>query len=123
MHDSLTQLRRLAHTNNRIYLISDFEPMGDHWGDTFRALTRHNEVIAVRVYDPLERELPPAERYTVTDGITRWQFHTGNRQLRQRYRDRFEHHEAEFKSICERSRVRYHQLSTDEPISHLSRWA
>jgi len=123
LHESLARLRRLAHTNYRIYLISDFEPMGDHWRDTFRALARHNEVIAVRVYDPLEQELPPADRYTVTDGLARWQFHTGNRALRQRYRDRFDAHQAEFKSICRRSRVRYRPLPTNEPVGHLGRWS
>ena len=123
LHDSLAQLRRLAHTNNRIYLISDFDPMGDQWHDTFRALTRHNEVIAVRVYDPLERELPPADRYTVTDGLQRWQFHAGNRQLRQHYQDRFERLETGFKSVCQRSRVRYHSVATNEPIGHLARWS
>jgi uncharacterized protein (DUF58 family) len=123
LRDGLARLRRLAHTNYRIYLISDFEPMGDHWRDTFRALARHNEVIAVRVYDPLEQELPPADRYTVTDGLARWQFHTGNRQLRARYHDRFAAHEAEFKTICQRSRVRYRPLPTNEPVGHLARWS
>jgi len=123
LHDSLARLRRLARTNYRIYVVSDFEPMGDHWRDTFRALSRHNEVIAVRVYDPLEQELPPADRYTVTDGGARWQFHAGNRALRQHYHDRFERHEAEFKSICDRTRVRYRPLATDEPVGHPARWS
>ena len=123
LHDSLAQLRRLAHTNYRIYLISDFEPMGAHWHDTFRALARRNEVIAVRVHDPLERELPPADRYTVTDGLTRWQFDAGNRGLRQHYSDRFDAHEAEFKTICQHSRVRYRPLPTNEPVGHLARWS
>ena len=121
--ENLAQLRRLAHTNYRIYLISDFQPMDDYWHDTFRALARHNEVIAVRIYDPLERELPPADRYTVTDGMTRWQFHTGNRKLRERYRDRFDAHEAEFKSICKLTKVRYRPLPTNEPVGHLARWS
>jgi len=122
LRDALARLRRLAHTNYRIYLISDFEPMGDHWRDTFRALTRHNDVVAVRVYDPLEQELPPADRYTVTDGETRWQFHSGNRRLRQRYHDRFYASETEFKSICQGSGVRYRPLPTNEPVGHLARW-
>jgi uncharacterized protein (DUF58 family) len=123
LRDSLARLRRLAHTNYRIYLISDFEPMGDHWRDTFRALARHNEVIAIRVYDPLEQELPPADRYTVTDGLARWQFHAGNRQLRAHYHDRFVAHEAEFKATCQRSRVRYRPLPTNEPVGHSARWS
>jgi uncharacterized protein (DUF58 family) len=123
LNDGLAQLRRLAHTNYRIYLISDFQPMGDHWRDTFRALSRHNEVIAVRVFDPLEQELPPADRYTVTDGLSRWQFHTGDAQLRQHYHNRFQAHEAEFKSICQRTRVRYRPLPTNEPLGHLAMWS
>ena len=71
--EALSQILRLAHSNYRIYFISDFQPhmtSSDHWRDAFRSLSRHNEVVAIRVFDPLEEELPPADSYTVTDGTS-----------------------------------------------------
>jgi len=120
--EALAQIRRLAHNNYRIYFISDFQPIGDHWRDAFRSLSRHNEVIAVRIYDPLERELPPADSYTVTDGEHRLQFHAGNPGLRERYHHRFTDHDERLKDICRKTLVEYRDLATNEPISGLPGW-
>jgi uncharacterized protein (DUF58 family) len=122
MEQALLRLRRLARRDHRIYLISDFTPIGDHWRDAFRALARNNEVIAVRVFDPLERELPPADLYSITDGTERWQFDAGNAELRDRYRARFAAHEADFAELCAQTGVRSGALPTDTPIRTAVGW-
>jgi uncharacterized protein (DUF58 family) len=113
---ALLRLRRLARRDHRIYLVSDFAPLGDHWRDALRALAQHNEVIAIRVYDPLERELPPADLYAITDGTARWQFDAGDQRLRERYRERFAAHEADFATLCAQTGVRFGLLPTDAPV-------
>jgi len=120
--EALAQIRRLARNNYRIYFISDFQPIGDHWRDAFRSLSRHNEVIAVRIYDPLERDLPPADSYTVTDGEHRLQFHTGNPSLRERYLHRFVDHDERLRQICRETLVEYRDLATGEPVNRLPGW-
>jgi uncharacterized protein (DUF58 family) len=120
--DALLQLRRLAHNNYRIYIISDFQPLGDHWRDAFRSLAQRNEVIALRVYDPLEMELPPADSYTVTDGRHRLQFHAGNRKLRSHYQARFQHETEQFRQTCEETAVNYRLIATHEPLSLVPGW-
>ena len=122
MAERLAQVQRLAHTNYRIYFISDFEPMGTHWSDTLLAMSRHNQVIAVRVFDPLERDLPPSDRYTVSDGLSRWQFHAGNVRLRGAYRTRFEAHETQFKQLCGQGAIRYTAIATNEPVTSAGGW-
>jgi uncharacterized protein (DUF58 family) len=121
--NALAQIRRLAHSNHRIFFISDFQPMGEHWRDAFRSLSRHNEVVAIQIYDPLERELPPAESYSVTDGTTRLQFHAGNRGLRARYSERFERQEARLQEICRQTLVEYRSIPTSQPLSRLGSWS
>jgi len=120
--NALLQIRRLAHSNYRIYFISDFEPMADYWRDAFRNLSQRNEVIALKIYDPLEAELPPADSYTVADGNDRWQFHTGNAKLRSHYHERFEEHEAKFKSVCDQTAVGYRFIPTHQPLSMIPGW-
>jgi uncharacterized protein (DUF58 family) len=122
MTDALLGVRRLARSNYRIYFVSDFEPMGEHWRHAFRALGRRNEVVAIRVYDPLERDLPPADRYTVTDGQARWQFDAGDAGLRAHYRERFDARQAEFDEMCRTSLVTAATLSTDETVQHAVGW-
>lgn len=120
--EALIRVRRLARSHYRIYFISDFEPVGDHWRETFRALARHNEIVAIRIYDPLERELPPADRYTVTDGRERWQFDAGDRRLRERYRRRFEALEETFATVCRNNMVAMASLSTEDNVQQAAGW-
>ncbi len=122
LDDALLRVRRLARSHYRIYFVSDFQPMGDHWRDTFRTLARHNEVVAIRVYDPLERELPPADQYTVTDGRQRWQFDAGNPRLRESYRRRFDEEQAQFETLCSNTKVATASLATSEPVQHAVGW-
>jgi len=122
VEEALLRVRRLARSNHRIYFVSDFQPLGDHWRDTFRALARHNEVIAVRIFDPLERNLPPADRYTVTDGRTRWQFDTSSQRLRARYAARFDAHQADFETLCRDTAVQPGGLATDEDVQQTVGW-
>jgi uncharacterized protein (DUF58 family) len=122
LQEALLRVRRLARSNHRIYIVSDFHPLGDHWRDSFRALARHNEVIAVRVYDPLERVLPPADRYTVTDGRSRWQFDAGSQRLRTHYEQRFIRHQADFENLCRECAVQPGLLATDEQVQQSVGW-
>lgn len=119
---ALAQVRKLARRNYRICFISDFDPVGDHWRDAFRDLSRHNEVIALRIYDPLEQDLPPADSYTVTDGTERWQFHAGNSRLRSLYHERFEAHQALFLQTCQDTLVAHQTVSTTEPLNLIAGW-
>ena len=112
--DSLFKIRRLVHTGYRVLAISDFLTAADAWQDTLRALARHNQITLIRISDPLERELPPAHRYTVTDGAARWQFHAGNASLRRRYVERHEEREAELASFSAGCMIRYLSYATDE---------
>lgn len=113
--DGLLQIRRLVRTGFQILLISDFRVAPDAWRDMLQALARHNDLTALRVADPLERELPPSNHYAVTDGQTHTRFHTGERRLRRLYRERFDRQEEALRSLCETWAVRYVPVMTDEP--------
>ncbi|MFU8816634.1 MAG: DUF58 domain-containing protein [Pseudomonadales bacterium] len=120
--DALLRVRRLARSHYRIYFISDFAGAVEAWQQAFRALARHNEVVAIRVYDPLEREMPPADRYTVTDGRNRWQFDAGDSRLRERYRQRFDARQSEFEELCRSSKVTTAALATDANVPRAVGW-
>ena len=113
--NSLQKIRRLVHTGYRVLAISDFLTATDAWQETLRALARHNQLTLIRISDALERELPPADRYTVTDGAAHWQFHTGNASLRRRYAERDEQREADLASFCAACMIRYLSYATDDP--------
>jgi uncharacterized protein (DUF58 family) len=121
-NQALLSLRRLTRRHHRIYVISDFSPIGDHWREAFRALARHNEIIAIRVVDPLERELPPADLYSVTDGAERWQFDAGNSRLRSLYSARYDAQQTEFETLCRQTNVRWGVLPTNVAVQTAVGW-
>ena len=111
---SLERIRRLAPNSFRIVLISDFLTDTDAWRDEVPNLARHNELTLVRIADPLERTLPKAGRYSITDGADRWQFHSGNRRLRTAYADQFTQRDQALTRLCARHAARYIPLMTDD---------
>jgi uncharacterized protein (DUF58 family) len=93
---SLVELRRIAKPGSAIYIVSDFAGFDDsNVQKHLYQLSRHCEITALYISDPLEKELPPPGQYTVTDGEKRQLIQTSNKALRQRYAaDYIQRHEA-----------------------------
>ncbi len=84
--EMLANLRRIAKPGSDIYLVSDFA--GATSEDARRhlfQLSRHAQVTALACHDPLERELPRAGRYAVTDGERRSELDTADQRIRAHY--------------------------------------
>ena len=89
--DLLVELRRIAKPGSALFIISDFSDALDQRAlEHIHQLSRHMEITALHCSDPLERELPPAGRYCVTDGSNRSDLQTGTRSIRQAFNERFE---------------------------------
>ena len=92
-HDTLERafqrLLRVVHPGSLVLLISDFR----QWNETCRrhlmTLSRHNELLLILVYDPLEASLPEAGRYRLQDRNRDVDIDVGNRAVRTRYAKRF----------------------------------
>ncbi|EED33194.1 ATPase [gamma proteobacterium NOR5-3] len=82
----LRSVRRVARPGSSIFLISDFDgaEQADAQEELFQ-LARHVEITAIHCSDPLEAQLPPAGRYSVTDGQARADLDTGIFGLSQRF--------------------------------------
>lgn len=112
-------LLRIAGVNHRIVIVSDFLGESATLPDAHEAaldalagIARHNEVELHYVHDPLERELPPAGRYHVTDGERRQAFHSGDVGLRSAYRARFAGHLRTLEQAASRAGMRLTSAST-----------
>lgn len=75
--DMLRSARRVARPGTSVFLISDFHGAAETRAqEELFQLARHSEITAIHCADPLERELPPAGRYAVTDGNARTELDT-----------------------------------------------
>ena len=68
LNQALDRVRRLAAHDATVVIFSDFDGADDATRQAVAAISAHNTVIAVVVHDPLQSELPPTGRMTVTDG-------------------------------------------------------
>src|SRR5690606_32700243 len=86
---ALADLRRGARPGTAVILISDFAGADDaRVREQLQRLAQHCALVALRLFDPLEAELPPPALYTFTDSgfsgaSARLTLDTGDRQLRQ----------------------------------------
>ena len=66
---AMASLRRVARPGSLVVILSDFIGISRAAQSYLSSVARHNEVLAVVLSDPLERELPPPGRYRlVSDG-------------------------------------------------------
>ncbi len=64
---AMSALRRVARPGSLVVVISDFTGFSRGAQSYLSSVARHNEVLAVLISDPLERELPPPGRYRLVD--------------------------------------------------------
>ncbi len=119
---SLTGLLRtasgLARRRSLIFVVSDFlsEP---GWESALRHLATRHEVIAIRLTDPQEVEIPDAGLVVVQDAETGQQLtvDTSDPKFRRRFAEAAQVREAELAASAVRSGVDLFALSTDDDLT------
>ena len=110
--NALIQLKKTAHNGHQIFIVSDFSAPFELWKPHVLALKRHNDVALILISDPLEAQLPPSNLYAITDGKSRSYLDTSDKNLRQKYADRFRLFEENLESFCMTYGMHYTKLST-----------
>jgi uncharacterized protein (DUF58 family) len=100
-----------------VFVISDFISVPG-WERALHTLSQRHEVIAVRLFDRSEVELPDVGPLIVEDAETGEQLYvdTHDRGFRQRFRDASDRREATLSDAFKRSGVDAVALSTDEDL-------
>ncbi|MEV0129246.1 DUF58 domain-containing protein [Dactylosporangium sp. NPDC050688] len=119
-----------ARRRGLIFVISDFLS-GDtvNWEDSLLRLTHRHEVVAIRIVDPMELDLPDLGLVLVEDAETGEQVlvDTSDPLFQQRLREEVDGREAAVAGAMRRSRVAAHRVSTDEDpllaLVEMVRWS
>ncbi len=113
----LTSAAQVVRRRSLVVLISDFisEP---GWERPLLRLTQRHEVVAVRVVDPLEHELPEAGFLFVQDAETGEQLFvdTSDPELRRRLRAAAEEQDETIRHGVARARADLHVVSTEDDL-------
>lgn len=100
-----------------IFVISDFIS-APGWESALSQLNQHHEVIAVRLYDPAEIDLPDVGVMVMEDAETGGQLYvdTHDKKFRKRFQEAMQLRETDLKNAFKRAGVDVLPLSTQDDI-------
>ncbi|MFP5413222.1 MAG: DUF58 domain-containing protein [Gammaproteobacteria bacterium] len=101
-----------------VFVVSDFQSLPG-WHDALGRLAVRHEVVAVRVVDPLERELPDLGVVTIQDAETgeQLQVDTHDRGFRRRFAEAAARRETALQEAFARAGVDVLELATDDDLA------
>jgi uncharacterized protein (DUF58 family) len=117
---TMAALRRVAHPGSLVVIISDFSGFSRNARAHLAGVARHNEVLAIVVNDPLERQLPPPGHYRLVSHEHEMAIDTYSRTARRDYQAAFVARTEEQEQYFHRYGVHVLPLSTeDDPVRRL----
>ena len=101
-----------------VFVVSDFVSKPG-WPQALARLSRRHEVVAVRLYDPLEMELPDLGLVVIQDAETGEQalVDTHDAKFRARFADAATRREVELRSALRQAQVDTLELCTDDDLA------
>ena len=117
---AMSSLRRVARPGSLVVVLSDFQGLSRSAQSYLSSVARHNEVLALFLNDPIERELPPPGRYRLVAGDDEMAIDTYTKAARDDYKKEFEARSHALEAFCHRYGIHLMPLSTtDDPVATL----
>jgi len=111
---ALSRLQQVTRPGTQVYLVSDFRFSMDKFELTLNRLAKHNEPVLIQISDPLEREMPRAGIYRVSDGRNDSEINSALTRSRQGYQNRFLQHQQQVQGLAKKVGARYLHISTEQ---------
>ncbi|MDH5239931.1 MAG: DUF58 domain-containing protein [Gammaproteobacteria bacterium] len=117
---AMSALRRVARPGSLVVVISDFTGFTRAAQSYLSSVASHNEVLAVFMNDPIERQLPPPGRYRIVSPSDDLSIDTYAQAARRDYEHEFAERAHNLEAFCQRYGVHLMPMSTDDdPVSTL----
>lgn len=111
----LRHLRRVARPGSRIYIVSDWSGFDEDCQQHLYHISRHSDLVAIHISDPLEQELPPPGIYPIEDGQQHLLLNSVSTNNREQYRQAYESRLVDLQRQLLNLRIPLIQLSTADP--------
>jgi uncharacterized protein (DUF58 family) len=118
LNDLLRPAYDIVRRRSLVFVVSDFISRPG-WAETLAHLARRHEVIAVRLYDPLEMELPDLGLLVIQDSESGEQIFvdTHDKGFRKRFAELAVKREEELRTAFRRAGVDALELATDDDLA------
>jgi uncharacterized protein (DUF58 family) len=113
INEGLKFFRNVVKKRSIAFVVSDFIDEND-FIEGLKIANRKHDMVALRIVDPAERELPNVgivQLYDAEKGVKRW-VHTGLKSVRAKFRERFQKFEEKLLDGFRKAGVDYAVLST-----------
>lgn len=110
------RLKKIVQSGSLLVFASDFQFMPKQQLETLHYLSQHNDVVASFVYDVMEKQLPPAGQYTLTDGQRLQILNTDHRGYRQQYQQHFIQQQQHLAQQCQQYGLHFMPVATHESV-------
>lgn len=114
VREAMIRLRRVVRPGSLVFLLSDFANLGAAAEANLVQIARHNEALAMLIYDRLERELPPPGSYRLSDGEDEFVLDAADLRYRELYEQRFSERMEHIGAIARRTSMSFLACRTDE---------
>jgi uncharacterized protein (DUF58 family) len=116
LNRALERVAALARHDCLVCLIGDGTGIDKESRKYVTRLTEHNDVLSVFIYDPLEQSMPEAGRLVFSDGISKLEFNTAEKALRQGFSDDFQMRLDRMKTTSRRHAIPLIPVHTASPV-------
>jgi uncharacterized protein (DUF58 family) len=113
LREGLDFLNRVLHRRTIVFLLSDF--LDRHFESAFKRTGRRHDLIAIRISDPSEEDLPTVGLLDLEDAETgqRLLVDTGSTTVREAFRTAAQRRRTALQQLARQSRVDLIEVSTD----------
>ena len=117
--DACARARRLARPGSLVYLVSDFQHLGTQAIQHLSHLTRHCEVRAIVVNDPIEHALPNTsslQTVSVSDGKNQQRWVLGDSKEQDQYKQWRDEHNRTIYEMLRKNNIARFSVSAGLPL-------
>ncbi len=112
MSSAISRLQKVTHPGSLVFMISDFHDMNEKAFSHLASIARNNDIVLIKVTDPIEIKLPSSGSYRVTDGRNELQIHTASKKTREQYHQRYLSRNDRLEKFCRQHRIYLIPIST-----------
>ena len=114
MVTAISRLRKVTHPGSLVFMISDFRGLDEKAYSHLANVARHNDIVLIKITDPIEVELPDSGSYKLTDGTNELQIQTSSEKSRKQYHQRYTDQNDQLEKFCRQNRIHLIQISTSD---------
>jgi len=119
--ETFMRLRRVIKPGSLIFLLSDMRRLTSKNELQLRQLARNNDLVLCHIFDRMEKSLPPAGSYRLTDGQKEMTIHTGKTGFSKRYENAFELRREYLQALSVKQQFHLVSVATDCDLIHTMR--